>query len=105
MTQELRTIVEAEMPTAKCARLSAECHGRLTVEHPFGRVVQERWLFIYLCYHHHLGKGYNKEMNQYLAYAQASDGEMKRTFPKTSESHQTKKRWLTEKYGNTDFRH
>lgn len=100
MNQSLRRIVEIELAAgAICARSDeGGCNGRLTVQHPFGRVVQERWMFIYLCYEHHQGKLQNKRRDEYLAYCQTDDEGIKRTFPKTYAVHLQRKLYLSGLY-------
>lgn len=99
MTAKLRKIVAAEIATATCARADSQCSGRLTVEHAFGRKVQKRWQFIYLCWFHHFGPGFSKSLNEHLAYQQADETEIRATFPKTAEAHLQKKNYLMTKYG------
>lgn len=57
---------------AVCARLGADCNGRLTIEHAFGRLRQKRWKLLWLCWYHHLGAGLDKSVNKWLALRQAT---------------------------------
>lgn len=64
---------------AKCARQSAECDGRITIEHAMiyaGRQVNEIWALIPLCWYHHLGSGLNKRINEFLALQRATEDEL-----------------------------
>lgn len=57
-----------------CARKGDDCDGRITFEHAFlyaGKQINEKWAIIPLCWHHHLGKGLNKELNHYIALKRA----------------------------------
>ena len=59
----------------KCARKGVDCSGKMTKEHALyyaGRQIQEPWAIIDLCWHHHLGAGLNKRMNEYLAIMRAT---------------------------------
>lgn len=70
----------AEDPYYKiCARVDFDCSGRITWEHAHyyaGKQIQERWAIIPLCVYHHLGPGLNKELNQAIALARASDEDL-----------------------------
>lgn len=82
----------------KCARQSAECSKRLTVEHAIiigGRQCNDYWCLVSLCWYHHLGKGLNKEYNRYLALSHATDADLEK-YPK-SDFKQMKK-YLISKY-------
>lgn len=68
-----------------CARAGDDCEGRITWEHAFihgGKQIQERWAIIPLCWHHHLGPGLIKELNQAIALSHATDEELAK-YPKT----------------------
>lgn len=68
-----------------CSRKGFDCDGRITLEHSFiyaGKQIQEKWSIIPLCWHHHLGKGLNKELNHYLALCRADLNDLKRRMPK-----------------------
>lgn len=95
---KIRKQLEAEMPTAVCARVSeGGCRGRLTIEHAFGRVQQPRWSLIFLCWRHHLGDGLDKEINKYYAYLQATDADLRAY--KAYEQMKQEKLFLIGKYG------
>jgi len=68
-----------------CARKNDECDGRITFEHSFlyaGKQIQEKWAIIPLCWHHHLGKGLNKELNHYIALKRADLSDLCLRMPK-----------------------
>lgn len=70
----------------KCARQSAECSKRLTVEHAIivgGKQCNDYWALVSLCWYHHLGKGLNKEYNRYLALSRATDEDLEK-YPKSN---------------------
>ena len=72
-----------------CARKSSECGGRLTFEHAIiyaGKQVQEKWAIIPLCWHHHLGEGLKKNINQAIAYSRATDEDLEQ-YPKINLPH------------------
>ncbi len=48
-----------------------------------GSQINERWAIIPLCWHHHLDKGLNKRINEFLALQRASDQELAK-YPKAS---------------------
>lgn len=69
-----------------CARQSYECDGRITWEHAFihaGKQIQERWAIIPLCWRHHLGDLLDKELNQAIALANATDEDLAK-YPRTN---------------------
>ena len=99
--QALRKQMSAETPS--CARYKeGMCQGRMTIEHAFGRTNQKRWQLIWLCWRCHLGDRLDKELNRHLAYQQATEQEIKDTFPKTFKQHLQAKKYLSEKYGRTN---
>jgi len=68
----------------RCERFSEECQGRITWEHVWiygGRQINEIWAIIGLCEYHHLGKGLNKEMNQWISLKYAT-AEMLKKYPR-----------------------
>lgn len=71
---KLRKSMNADPYYKTCARLDAECSGRITFEHAFiyaGRQIQEKFAIIPLCWHHHLGEGLVKIENQRIAASRA----------------------------------
>lgn len=82
-----------------CARADAECAGRITWEHALyyaGKQIQERWSIIPLCVYHHLGPGLNKEINQTIALANATDEDLAQ-YPRFNWGQL--KKYLSQKYG------
>lgn len=98
----------AEMPFYKlCAlRSEHECAGinggpiyRITWEHAMiyaGSKVNEIWAIIPLCEWSHLGKGLNKEKNQWIALCRATDEDLAK-YPKSD--WRQKRGYLVDKYG------
>lgn len=68
----------------KCSRLGNDCSGRITLEHAFiyKNQIQEMWAIIPLCWHHHLGKGLDKELNHYIALSRADISDLEKRMPK-----------------------
>jgi hypothetical protein len=82
----------------RCARQSAECSGRTTIEHSMkvrNRQIDDYWNLIPLCVYHHLGRGLDKEYNRYLALRRATDEDLAK-YPKTD--FKQMKKYLIEKY-------
>lgn len=102
MSREQRRIADQERPTATCQRLKIDpdhiCNY-LQVSHPLGRKVQERWMWIWSCELTHMGKLKNNEKDLYLAYSQATEEEIKESFPKTYGLHLIKRDYLNKLYG------
>lgn len=91
----------AEDPYYKvCARASKECQGRITWEHAIiiGKQLQEKWAIIPLCWHHHLGKGFNKEINKWIALNRATEEDFQK-HPKTASFLRQQLKYLNKKYG------
>lgn len=81
-----------------CARArEGGCSGRMTIEHVFGRKMEAEWNCIWLCWHHHLGPGLNKEINKMLAYRQITEEELLATY-KSGAMMVQEKRYLEDKY-------
>lgn len=62
-----------------CARKNGTCDGRITIEHAFiyaGRQIDELWNFVPLCWHHHLGAGLDKKINECLALKRATSEDL-----------------------------
>jgi hypothetical protein len=97
-----QSIIDDMNKFRRCARYKEGCEGRLTIEHCFGRMRQERWQCIWLCEKHHgLGEWSNeahfsKEKNKYYAYLQTTDDHLK-TY-KTGEQMIQERRYLLDKY-------
>ena len=88
-----------------CARIKeGDCYGRITIEHVFGRKKENEWNCIFLCERHHsVGEWQNcgllnKEINRLHAYQQATDDDIKSTFPKTYNLYFGDRKWLEKKY-------
>lgn len=80
-----RKIIDSDPYFRQCARRSGDCSGRITIEHSFlfkNAQVSEIWAYVPLCWHHHLGKGLNKEMNRWLALRRATAEDLAK-YPKT----------------------
>jgi len=95
MRQEL-----AELPRMHiCERKNHECKGRITWEHAFcygASQINEKFAIIGLCEYHHLGKGLNKEINQWISVNLMTNDDIRR-YPKKNWA-QIKK-YLNGKYG------
>jgi hypothetical protein len=64
-----------------CARSGSDCRGRITWEHAFtyaGKQINEKWSIIPLCVYHHLGLGLDKRVNEQIAVARATKGDLKK---------------------------
>lgn len=64
-----------------CVRRGEGCDGRITIEHAFiyaGRQVDELWAFVPLCWRHHLGDGFVKEIGQFKALDRLSNKEIEK---------------------------
>jgi hypothetical protein len=96
---KLRQQIANEIVTARCARYGdGYCSGRKTVEHAFGRVRQERWQLLFLCRHHHLGDGMDKQKNKWLALNQATEEDFNK-YPKSAVQWRQEKAYLNSLYG------
>ena len=81
-----------------CARKSeGDCSGRLTIEHAFGRVNEQAWTCIILCWQHHL-VDLNKDLNRHLALQQATEDDLKK-YSKCWKEYVQMKKHLEDKYG------
>lgn len=82
-----------------CARKDETCEGRITFEHSYiyKNQIQEKWSIIPLCWHHHLGKGLNKEINHYIALQRADITDLQIRMPKKNWKQELL--YLTNKYG------
>lgn len=99
MTREQRKISDRERDNATCIRMNeGGCTGKMDVSHPFGRKVQERWMWIWCCHEHHEGKRKNEEIGRLHCYQQTTEEEIKATFPKTYQIYLNDKKWLEKKY-------
>ena len=100
----LREVLERQKVCAR--RREGGCDGRVTIEHVFGRKREEAWNCIFLCERHHSLGGWlnngllNKEINRLHAYQQATEEEIKKTFPKTWRDYAQDKLWLIKKHKN-----
>ena len=95
----IRLQLEQEALTAVCARRSdGGCYGRLTVEHAYGRIRQERWMLLWLCWYHHLGNGLDKQKNKWLALNQATETDLTK-YPKCTEAWKQELKYLNSIYG------
>lgn len=97
-----------ERDNRQCVRShEGTCQGRKdTMEHAFGRKYERLWNVITLCAYH-AGvdnyddkKGFNKEINKYHAYKNATDEDLKefKLYPQM----QQEKKYLTAKYETVD---
>lgn len=94
----IRRQLDVDSKTARCARIDdGGCAGRLTIEHAYGRVNQQRWQLVFLCWNHHLGPLLDKSKNRWLALKQATDEELRQS--KLYESLKQDLKYLTNKYG------
>lgn len=86
-----------------CARHGhGGCSGRITWEHAFiyaGRQIQEVWAIIPLCWRHHLGDLFNKEINQLIALRRATGLNLYEKYPR--ENWIQKLKYLESKYEDT----
>lgn len=93
--------IDASRFHKKCARAGQGCSGRLTMEHAFiygGRQIDEAWAIIPLCWHHHLGPGLEKGINQLIALRRATDDDLKK-YPRTD--WKQLRAYLEKRYGGT----
>jgi len=75
----MRKQIDSDVYYKTCARRNWECSGRITIEHALlyqGKQVNEMWALVPLCWYHHLGKGLDKRINEYLALRRASDADL-----------------------------
>lgn len=80
MNKEQRKIAEAERPMARCGRRSeGGCYGRLNVSHPFGRRIQERWMWFWCCETHHTGSLKNESIGKWIVLNQATEEDLRRS--------------------------
>lgn len=99
LPMKLRQQIANEIVTARCARYGdGWCDGRITVEHAFGRVRQERWQLIFLCWEHHLGDGMDKQKNKWIALNQAKEEDFNK-YPKSAVQWKQEKAYLNSVYG------
>lgn len=71
--------LEADPYYEKCARLGPACNGIVTWEHSMiysNKQINKRWAILPLCWHHHLGRGLDKNINRYLALSRATDEDL-----------------------------
>ena len=95
---KLRKQLSEDPEYQKCLRAGSDCQGRITWEHANysqGRQIQERWSIIPLCVYHHLGKGLNKEYNQFLSLRRATEEDLAK-YPRSD--FKQKLKYLTTKY-------
>ena len=81
------------------------CGRQAELEHAFtsaGRQVNERWAIIPCCPSHNRGPLLNKELNRHLAYQQATEDDLKKTFPRTFTYHLREKARLARKYDHAN---
>lgn len=83
--KKLRDELQNDEYYKRCARdIDGDCKGRITWEHAFiyaGKQINAKWAIIPLCWYHHIGKGLNKDKNQWIALKRACPGDFK-THPK-----------------------
>lgn len=73
----------------KCVRQNEECKGRITIDHAVvyaGKRLNEYWSLIPVCWEHHLGAKFSRNINQAIAYSRATDEDFKK-YPKLSIPH------------------
>jgi len=83
--QKLRKIIDSSAYYETCARKGSDCRGRITIEHSFlyaGTQINELWALLPLCWHHHLGTGLDKRLNEYLALQRATPEDLAK-YPRT----------------------
>lgn len=99
MTPEQRRTADAERPYAICGRRSeGGCKGRLNVSHPYGRRIQERWMWFWCCEEHHTGKLKNTQKDKWIVLNQAGKWEFD-IYPKCTESWKQELSYLNTLYG------
>lgn len=79
ISPRFRKRIDADPYFKDCSRKDGDCEGRITIEHVFiyaSKQIDEYWNFIPLCWFHHLGEGLDKEENQRIALARATDEEL-----------------------------
>lgn len=76
MNRETRRDAEEKMKLGCARKDEGNCHGRLTVQHCFGRVRQKPWKQIILCENCHQGDNQNKKKDKWLALRQATSEEL-----------------------------
>ncbi len=94
-----REIISSDPYFRVCARLNMDCNGRITIEHSFiyaGRQISEMWNYVPLCWAHHLGDKFVKEVNQMISLNRATDEELSK-YPRKNWSQL--KKYLNEKWG------
>jgi len=92
-------MADKERPTAKCVRANElNCKGVLEVSHPFGRRIQKRFMWVWMCERHHRGDLKNEQLGRFYCYEQASETDLKETYPKTWEMYARERDYLRKKY-------
>lgn len=101
MNAEQRRIADAERPYAVCGRRSeGGCKGRLNVSHPYGRRIQERWLWCWICEEHHTGKLKNESIGKWIVLNQAKPEDFAK-YKKSEAGWVQELRYLNTIYGET----
>lgn len=80
-----RAIFDTDLYFKKCIRASdGNCDGRITIDHPWiygGRQINEMWCYTPVCVYHHLGRGFNKHINQLHSLKRATPQDLAK-YPK-----------------------
>lgn len=101
--KELRDKLSSLPEFSSCSRKSRHCWGRITWEHCWiyaGKQINEEWAIIPLCWRHHLGDMFNKEINQWISINKATASDLAK-YPKRDWKHV--KKYLNKKYGRNDW--
>src|SRR3990167_10008951 len=89
--KEVRERISKDPFFKTCARTDDPNNhsGRLTVDHAIyyaGKRLNDYWCLVSVCWHHNLGAGLKKNVNQAIAYSRATDEDLQK-YPKLSIPH------------------
>lgn len=99
MTREQREIADRERPGAVCGRAhEGGCSGRLNVSHPYGRRIQERWMWFWCCERHHTGDLKNTKKDKYMVLLQGNEEDFSK-YPKAAPNWRQDKEYFLRLYG------
>ena len=81
ISPKFRKIINEDPYYRTCANPDPNHSGRMTIEHAWcyaSRQIDELWNFVPLCWHHHLGEGLNKKLNQIIALNRATPEDLQK---------------------------
>ncbi len=103
ISARVHRLIDASPYHKRCARAAGGgCSGRLTMEHALlfaGQQVDEAWAIVPLCWHHHLGPGLDKRLNELLALRRATPEDLAK-YPKARGRWEQLRKYLETRYAS-----